>query len=98
MSLIDHFRIANELHMFNGAEMNQQGVAAGLDLLVCPIFRRTSEAMFSHRVRISRLTPASLRSRGVFEMGQIKRFALPRRPIDSSEPIDSFLQLPGDYF
>jgi hypothetical protein len=75
MFLINYFQIANELHISNGAEMNQQGIVVGLDLLVSPIFRRTSEAMFSHRARISRLTPASLRSRGVFQMGQIKRFA-----------------------
>jgi hypothetical protein len=63
--LIINFRLANELHMFNGAEMNQQGVVVGLDLLVDPIFWRTSEAMFSNRARVSRLTPASLCSRGV---------------------------------
>jgi hypothetical protein len=35
----------------NGAEMNRQGGVVGPDLPVSPIFRRTSEAMFSHRTR-----------------------------------------------
>jgi hypothetical protein len=62
---INHFRLANELHISNVAEMNQQGVVVGLDLLVDPIFREQAKRCSPTEARILRLTPASLRWRGV---------------------------------